>query len=63
MLDVADGLELFVFGDEVAIANDWAELVFGDSFRDLALHAAVKGGPELIFLKVGSLGGRVLRSH
>jgi hypothetical protein len=28
--DIADGLEFCVFGDEVAIADDRAELVFGN---------------------------------
>jgi hypothetical protein len=44
---------LLLLGGEITIADDRAELVFGDGVRDLTLHAAVERGPELIFLKGG----------
>lgn len=43
---IADSLEFCVFGDEVAIADDRAELVFGNGFGDFAPHAKVEGGPD-----------------
>jgi len=45
-------LEFRVFGDEIAIADDRAELILRDGFHDFALHAAVEGGLELVLLNV-----------
>jgi hypothetical protein len=56
--DIADSLEFCVFGDEVAIADDRAELVFGNDFGDLALHSVVEGGSKLALLKGCRLGSR-----
>ena len=49
--EVADSLEFCVFGDEVAIGDGIAELVFGDGFSELALYAAANRGPEIILLR------------
>ena len=50
---VGDGLEFCVFGVEITITDDRAELVFRDASGDLVVHAAVKRGPEFIFWERG----------